>query len=519
MLSIIIAYQHSPGRLELCQACLQLLARELKHFRGEIEVCIHETGVRQILGPSSLDGWKYIFTKTVTPFNRAWSLNAGARSMAAGDTFILMDSDLIISRGWLLEALRCKQPSVAWKKLFCLNEVGIKLYLKQRALNTRFTEKVKTPNIKGSAGGAICLPKDVFYEVQGIPEDFGPAWGGEDNAFWSKLVAYGYKFQTFESPLWHLWHVRVACSQNKALARVMLGWTKERWFQHSAEIKDNWGVAVPPKKTEFKAPVTKIKKVPKVPMTVQLLQGQISNVTIILLSWLRVKKLMASLHRLLSQRVPMNICLQVQGSERLTEGTRAMIRAEAKKIGKSFVLFTNGNAGTAGPRRELVEHALSYYDSRYLMTLDDDMILPRDGIRFLLSALEKNAELGAVSLGHTKMRGRVDAVKGKKIQKVKLPVPCDGLHLVDIMGSATMVLRREVFDDCTIDPKYVIGLWDYDLCAQMRKVGWEIGILYDRKFLAVNDSGGPVEYTRERYNKTVIRRSMARLRQKWGWIS
>ena len=91
------------------------------------------------------------------------------------------------------------------------------------------------------------------------------------------------------------------------------------------------------------------------------------------------------------------------------------------------------------------------------------------------------------------------------------------LEFVDSTGSASAFMRREIFDTCRIDPSYIIGQWDLDLCLQARAVGWKIANYKAfPEMKAMNKWGGCAEYRRARRNREAIRNSIKRMKQKWG---
>jgi GT2 family glycosyltransferase len=88
--------------------------------------------------------------------------------------------------------------------------------------------------------------------------------------------------------------------------------------------------------------------------------------------------------------------------------------------------------------------------------------------------------------------------------------------LVDFLGSATMMFRKEILEKCSIDTTYFVGLWDYDLSMQMRKAGWKLSTIALDAFRAQNNGGGPPEYKAVRYNQAEVSKSCVHFEKKWG---
>ena len=88
------------------------------------------------------------------------------------------------------------------------------------------------------------------------------------------------------------------------------------------------------------------------------------------------------------------------------------------------------------------------------------------------------------------------------------------------MGSATMVIRREVFKTCDYDNTYYVGWGDIDFCMQMKRNNWKMGILALPNYKAFNFKGRGtkdyMEYKEHRNNISFAGNSSTRFRNKWG---
>jgi len=103
-------------------------------------------------------------------------------------------------------------------------------------------------------------------------------------------------------------------------------------------------------------------------------------------------------------------------------------------------------------------------------------------------------------------------IKKRQIIKKQLKPP---INDVDIMGSATMMMKREIFDSVDLDPNYFIGWGDFDFCMQMKKAGWKLKVLALPNFKAINDYGGSEEYRKFRYRPEHSRNSADLFYKKW----
>ena len=354
-------------------------------------------------------------------------------------------------------------------------------------------------NIKDLAyvgGGGLLVKKSVAEDINYLDEIYAPAWFSDPD-FCYKATEKKYKIAYCKNAkIEHLEHKTIFTQTDFDYQKV--------WKKSHKIFKEKWAKRLIMKKKD-KIDIPKIMK--KLPI-----------LHVSMLSWLRVDKLLSSLQRLSNFNIKLTMLLRVQGSERLSKSVRTEILGRAAKISKqNKVIFTKINEGTAGPRKKMIEHYMKQYKSPYLLTLDDDMIVPENGLAKMLTFLEQNKDFGAVSLGHTRSKRKLRIINKKnRLSEVILSSGNKGVFEVAVMGSASMIVRRSVFNDCSIDDKYHIGMWDFDLNMQMRKRGWRQGVMYDRALLAINDTQGSTnEYRESRYNKKHVRDSINRFQRKW----
>ena len=246
----------------------------------------------------------------------------------------------------------------------------------------------------------------------------------------------------------------------------------------------------------------------------RVLNSNKTLLSVAMLSLIRTDKLLTMLAHWNDYRyIKTNLALRVQAAENVNKESREEIMYWANKaFDLTKVKFTHGNKGSGVPRHEMVQEALAY-KTPYIMTTDDDMFFPMGSIELLISILEDNPELGAVDL-HCLPNLNAWEI-GEKVMHFRQPKK--GLDYVDAMGSATMIMRREVFDKCNLDTGYFVGWGDIDFCVQMRKVGWKLAIITIPGYSAFNDKdGNPKEYKQARYGVEFARKSSERFREKWG---
>lgn len=500
--SFIIPYQHSPERYPLLLTCLEELS---KYTNSDFEVCIHEIGPqRTLILPLK---YKVIYTQLSTTFHRAWALNKCVRKLATGNTLILMDGDLVLNQFWFNELLTLDLsiPYVGWGSIDCLSQKGTKTFISTRYYTTDQISKVKTPSLGSAAGAITVIPLSLFNEVKGFPEDFTGSWGGEDNTFWSKLKSFNYTFSTFSSRILHLFHSsstpRVRSIQKKAIS--MIYWNKDQWKAHLKVIDDEWGKNLPPSST---------------PSLNYISTHSDAKLTMMMLSWLRPQKLietLTSLNEVLT--IPVNLVLMIQGSERLEKKQKEIIRDLSKRFYRYDIFFTQGNIGTGPARHTLLTRALTRFRSKYFNFSDDDTTFTKGSVEAAIDLLEDDLSIGIVGIRYKQNIYRLDSNLSPKI--LDKTESHSSIEPVDSTGSASAIIRREVFDLCFVDNSYKLGYWDLDLCLQARSVGWKI-VNY-RAFAgmkAINNFGGCSEYRRTRTNKDLISKSFKTYSKKWGLI-
>ena len=497
--SIIIPYQHSEERLPLLHACLS----NLVHLSNNLfEICIHEVGPEKSLNLPNK--YKYHYTEFKGVFHRAWAINRGVRKLATSNILVLMDGDLIVTSEWVEAIKSCSNLSVGWGKLHLLNESGTHQYLRTKYIDNELVYKKKSPSMGSAAGAVTVIPKDLFFQVKGIPEDFAGSWGGEDNAFWSKMIRLGHKLGRLKGSIYHLHHSpstpRVRAIQSKIFP--MIHWTETQWKEHIKVTGDNWG------RSNYN-----LHQEPTIPYISSINSPKL---TFAMLSWLRYDKLVATLKSLKETlTIPVNMVIMVQGTENLEQKQRRNIRELAYKFKSNDVFFTKGNIGTGPARRVLLARALRRFYSPYINLADDDTDYTPGSVEAALDLLDSDYSIGIVGIRY---KTNIYRLNSQIHPTALLPEKAtQNLEYVDCTGSASAFIRREVFNQCKIDPVYKIGQWDLDLFLQARATGWKI-VNYQafKEMRANNNFGGCPEYRRARMNRKGIRNSVARFKQKWG---
>lgn len=212
-------------------------------------------------------------------------------------------------------------------------------------------------------------------------------------------------------------------------------------------------------------------------------------------------------------KTPLYICLRVQAAEAMPQAFKIKLIQVLEKNYKGYDLqFTYKNHGSGVPRNDVVTRARKHFGTPYIMTLDDDIILPPFAVEALVSILMKRPELGAVALS-CHPRAMTVKLEGGHLIDRRVAGP---FGAVDGAGSATMVIRRKVFETCDLDRNYYIGWGDLDFCMQMRRAGWKVGYLNLKDYQAANPQQRNQAYMKIRFSREHANRSWDRFYKKWG---
>ena len=382
--------------------------------------------------------------------------------------------------------------------------------------------------------GGMLVKKAIFESLSGYDERFAPAWYA-DTDFCFRAKASGYKIQVLESPgVIHIGGATVKTQlglDSDIVKKESLKLFLEIWSGYLFKNQE-------PKNSKLKIKV-KQGKSKRFSQNLNALQyvwegmdeqayhklkhSETPVVTFAMLSWVRTDKLIRTLENLISVlKIKANLLLRVQGSEKLSDKNRERILMLTKEnpngpFVNSVVDFTEGNEATAGPRRQLHEKALGLWpDTPYFNFADDDTTYSIWAIEAALTALESDRSLGVCGVYFKPHGYRIkNGFENNKIIYKHEFNGVRGLTHVDVLGSATAFIRKEVFDLCAVNPDYFLGMWDWDFFLQARKVNWKLATLVIPELHAINAAGGPREYVAARRNKTYIARAVKMFIENW----
>ena len=192
--SIIIPFMYNGDRWPLFKASIDELYNHTKQY-DNIEIVVHETAPERFLSDDFIKKYniKYIFSEWNSYFHRGWNLNVAAKYKSKGSILVFFDADLIITKQWVNELLSCDTTNVliGWGKMYNLTKNATNHYLKTKQIIRDF-DRVRRPSAHGAGGGINVIPRQIFFDVKGWPEENNRGYGLEDNAMNFKLQSLGY---------------------------------------------------------------------------------------------------------------------------------------------------------------------------------------------------------------------------------------------------------------------------------------------------------------------------------------
>lgn len=492
----IISFMNKGNRFHRFKFSIENLRRHIDQSNIHASICVHEIGREETLPKDFIEKNidQYIFTEWDDVFHLAWNYNVAARycklPKKMKTLYIFFDGDMLIDQEWIDNLYKIKGPVIGWNKLHNITEECTQKIIKENEPIYNFNELdtylSRTPNIDNACGGCFIIPKDVFFEVKGYPEDFKGTWGGDDNSFAKKLTMYGYDLTTpYQGTMWHLEHEQTTPKNQEIRSKwkIMREWTKEQWKEHVDKIGENWGVG--------------------------------RKIDVAMINYLREDKLIDTLEKMYQNtKMPLNICIQIQGCEELDDETKNNIIAKLKKFKSYNIIWSKGNLGTARPRFNTTQWTLND-NAKYTIIIDSDMTIEDGTFEVLYEKITKKPEYGVIACWCKPFYQKYK-IEGSKLNQIKLD---EGFHDTDVLGTGCVIINTNVFKTAQFNTNLVIGFIDFIWCMEVKKNGWKLGILADDEYKAFNDSSKNTDkYKKARQNQKEFARSREYIKKTYGII-
>ncbi len=245
-----------------------------------------------------------------------------------------------------------------------------------------------------------------------------------------------------------------------------------------------------------------------------------AQITVCIVSWLLEDKLVKTLSHLpRTTHIPLNLCLHVQGEEQLTPAKRQAILDASSGFMERDIYFTKGNQGIAPMRSAQLQRKIT---TPYIYITDNDMIFQEGSLDAQYAFLNDpaNSAYVLVDLVHNYLKWHRKVVDKKVIC---FPVDFETQHIVDVdmIGGASNLIRTNIAKlPNIIDPNYFIGTWDFDMALNIRKLGWKVATLVDKRFIAINDkTERTAEYLHGKVANPIRAKGRRYFERKWGFSS
>jgi hypothetical protein len=192
-------------------ARLPHLLATLRSIAGQSDVPIECIVVEQTIEreiESKLPAWvRYVHTPPPSAdydYNRAWTLNAGARA-ARGELLVLHDNDMLVPRRYAAELCARMRDGFDFLDLkrftFYLPEETTRQLFADGLLHTDVASTI----VQNLRGASIAASRRAYFAIGGFDESF-VGWGGEDNEFWERAEVGGRVYPYGYLPFVHLFH-------------------------------------------------------------------------------------------------------------------------------------------------------------------------------------------------------------------------------------------------------------------------------------------------------------------------
>ncbi len=402
--------------------------------------------------------------------------------LARHDAVVKLDGDCIPHHGWLEAYRREIEPGV-----LCAGRILWEDAQGNIRPDFRFTSRgelsAEALTFRGEYylphrvwGGNLAYWRPDFLRLGGFCSEFDGAWGGEESDLGWRYHFAGLKIRfIYDAAVIHQYHPPNPLRNDAEKRRRNLALCEKRRKEYAA------GHFPPP--LQFPAIhvlITHLGLRPPEETIYPCLKAIRERTTLPLKYWV-----------VLQQPKP--------GTEeqvlRLLSGEDALI-----------VAFSE-NRGLAWPKKWVQDQLPN---GAWLATVDDDMILPFDGIELMWATLTTSPEYAAVVLYSRGLDFGSLSFTDETVVKCRMPRP-ELWQEADYAGFGCSLIRPEALQTCHFDDRYFVGGVDLDFCLQLRQLGWKLLILGKE---AEHRSIRPPEYRKVRFRN--LQHTWRQFELKWG---
>lgn len=232
-----------------------------------------------------------------------------------------------------------------------------------------------------------------------------------------------------------------------------------------------------------------------------------------MINYLREDKLIRTLKNIHDHsRMPLNIIIQIQNRNNISDDIRDSIIDELDKFKSYQIIWNDDNLGTAIPRYNTTQESLNN-GSDYTIIIDSDMLINNGTLELLYNKIENEPDYGAISCWckpyYAKWKIQNGTLKQERLT--------EGFHDSDTLGTGCVIIRTDIFNRAHFNKDLIIGYIDFIWCMEVKnKTSYKLGILCNSNHKILNDSkGNSKEYMKARQNKTAIEKSKKYIKEKY----
>jgi hypothetical protein len=307
--------------------------------------------------------------------------------------------------------------------------------------------------------------------------------------------------------VYHLYHAHNTYRDPRrhTVLKKLMKYTKQDWIKHINSI--NWGKFIT--NTTISEPKQDIQVLSDFKYYTEPI------LSICIVNYRRFNTLIRTLKKYTEFGININLFLWINDSSFFSKEQHKKIESICSKLYHHEIIKNEDNVGTGKSRHMLL--SLAYESGTpYIMTTDDDMLYNNeDELLIGPSFLQSNDDYDAIGIWCEPITC-AHYIVGDEILNFK---PKKGLQEVDVLGAATMTMRRSVISDCLTDERMVVSLVDIDFSLCLKNNGHKMCLLCDDRWKPtnINDLSDTI-YKNERYSIKYRKISENILMKKWGLV-
>ena len=423
-------------------------------------------------------------TKQTPHIYRLCTLRNYGLQHARHEACIILDPDCIPNPYFLDNARKIYDPSVLIGG--CIDKIqedgSVKLDSRRNS-NLSYWTDLRDKGGAGIWGGIMMFSKSRTKLIGWFDEAFNGTWGAEEHDFASRCYHSGMRLRySMELQVTHLYHPKKDTGKEK---------NKALWLKKGVWHRTNLGNFTPYNPA----------------------------VGVMVITMMRSNLINQCLQSIFRNRMPLKVRLINNGDA--GEYTRKICEQWGRRWAIDYV--NRPRKWPAEVRNDSLRWA-KQNRFKYLVFIDDDVVVINNGITKLVQAMEKHRDVYAMS-GKLRQLNQQTTLLGGPLRDHVFYRLTDrvGVHSSDWVGGGFTVHRVDQM--LLYDDEYETGFNDYDWSIMAKKAGYKLAVTGDAEaWHAVRLTGKGVvgnqnsaEYAQIRYDNERHARMRKRFEEKWGF--